>query len=215
MSFLYKLNQNIQDLSALYLEFGEFEDVQVSYNRIARNWVRSVAGNFTTREFFFNRSLIQNQMELTLGEELEKAYGQVEQLQLLDIDLPDRFEAARERQAQAVEEIRAAEGQAGIDQQEAADNVRAAAAALQVLVLEALSEASEIDANAEAQVASLQARYEAEGESLSRLASSLGLTTNQLLSYVWMTKIQKAQDNGEMLINVDQPDLFEAFGYRR
>lgn len=205
VSFNFKIQQNIAAISALYLDFGEMGEVQAIYNRIARNWIRSVAAEYTAFQFFFNRSIIQVDMEETLHVELTKAHASVEQLQLLDIDLPDAFEAARERQSAAFEEIRAAESRASVDRQEAEDSVAAAERALQVLLLEAESTAVEILNSANATAAALESRYRAEQESLKSLADRLGFSQAQLLAFVWNEALNEAQTSKAATINLNTP----------
>lgn len=206
VSFNFKLIAEIDKVSRLYLEFGEMDEVRTAYNRIARNWVRVVAARYTAREFFFNRTQIQGDMLITLDEQLQEAYGQVDSLQFLQLALPTRVEDAQNRQVTAQQEVDEANNERDVAIIEARTTVLRAAEEAKVIVLEAQATAREIEANTEASIEALRQRYRAEASSYKNLAASLNLDPDQLLSYIWMDAVGQGAGDGSV-INVPPPSV--------
>jgi hypothetical protein len=51
-AFNYRLKLNLDDIQRLYLLYGEMSDVELLYQRIARNVVRTVASKYEAATFF-------------------------------------------------------------------------------------------------------------------------------------------------------------------
>lgn len=186
ISFNYKLQISIGELSQLYLSFGEMDDVQIAYNRIARNWVRVVSAQYTAREFFFNRSQIQSDMQRTLDDQLRLAHGQVDNLQFLRLQLPPTVEDAQNRQVTAQEEVDEARNNRDVASIEATTRVTRAKEEASVIVLSAEAAAQQVQFETDAKVDAARRRYAAESESYDLLAKNLGLSPDELLAYIWL-----------------------------
>jgi regulator of protease activity HflC (stomatin/prohibitin superfamily) len=199
VAFNYRLRPTISEITSLYLSFGEMDQVTHVYNRIARNWVRVVSSEFTAFEFFFNRTTIQARMQEALDVELERAHGDVENLQLLDIDLPARFEEARVRQETAVQEIANSENDRDVARIDSQTEVNRATEEAKVIVLQASARARAVELETEANLEALQARFEAEAQAYGALGSALELTSNELLSYMWLESLASTNADNTIL----------------
>merc|ERR1711871_149426 len=103
-SFQYKLKLDGKDLVQLYKNFGkpkEDENVRPyedAFMRFAGDSIRNVAANFTSFQFFSNRTLISSQMESAINETISGVLGvHCKSFQLLSVDLPDEFDSALQR----------------------------------------------------------------------------------------------------------------------
>jgi hypothetical protein len=120
---------------------------------VAKNWIRTVAANYTAFDFFFNRyrcvvgwnlgvvlftarfrdrSTIQSEFQTILNEKLDVLHANVDSLQLLDAELPASFNEARTAQAAAFQDISVAASQATVARDRAAANAAVALQAAQV-----------------------------------------------------------------------------------
>lgn len=202
LAFNFRLVTSITDLTAVYLDFGEMGPTTTAYKRIARNWVRAVAANFTAFEFFFNRTEFQSRLQIVLNSRLREAHASVDSLQLLGVHMPDRFDNARIEQETAVQGIAQAAEQKLVAKINADTSVAKARQEAQVIVFEAESRAAELRLNADAQVESLRARYLAEREGYANLATTLGLNVDQLLAYIWLDAMQEGTADATVKVNV-------------
>lgn len=209
VSFNFKLIATVGELSELYLNFGEMPEVVTAYNRIARNWVRVVASRYTAFEFFFNRTQIQEDMQATLNDELIKAHGTVESLQLLNLNMPAAFDDARTRQETAVQEIEQRQSERTVANIQAETLIRRVAKEAEVIVLNAEAQAESLKLEAAAQVEAVRAQFAAERESYQLLAKELNLTPTQLLSYIWLDAVKNGMDNS--LVKLDMPTTIKNF----
>eukprot|EP00500_Bicosoecida_sp_ms1_P014128 CAMPEP_0203821270 /NCGR_PEP_ID=MMETSP0115-20131106/42651_1 /ASSEMBLY_ACC=CAM_ASM_000227 /TAXON_ID=33651 /ORGANISM="Bicosoecid sp, Strain ms1" /LENGTH=312 /DNA_ID=CAMNT_0050730291 /DNA_START=47 /DNA_END=985 /DNA_ORIENTATION=- len=196
VSFNYRLIATIAEMSALYLDFGEMEEVEIAYDRIARNWVRVVAARYTALQFFDIREEIQSDMQGTLDEQLRLAHGTVDNLQFLQMRLPPAVEDRQTEQNTAKEEAVQAANDLEVALIDAASQVNAARRQAQVIVLDAQAQAQQTAFEAEASIDGATARFVAEQESYKGLMDSLDLTPKELLAYVTLDAIQEGAGKG-------------------
>jgi regulator of protease activity HflC (stomatin/prohibitin superfamily) len=209
-SFNYQLKQTYEDISGLYLNFGDADSVDVLYQRIAKNVVRTVAGNFPASQFFINKENIRLAMFAALKTDLSAQSGNLQAFNLLDVTVPKALQAAISAQQNAQQDVIKAQNElltAGIN---AESRVRSNASVAQLIVSGAVVSAQQLQQAVIASIESLQARYEAESTSYKALQTSLGLTPQQLLSYVWLDAQNDANNKGNTIssiVRVDGPAI--------
>lgn len=92
LSFQYQLSIDKDDLLTLYRNWGE--SYEKSFLLAARNTLRDVMAEFNALQVFYERSNIEAGMRLGLKEKLSQYKVNLISFQLLDIDLPAKFEQA-------------------------------------------------------------------------------------------------------------------------
>lgn len=186
-SFNYRFKQTGDDLVALYINYGTADDVDALYQRISKNVVRTVCSEFMASDFFSSsRGNIQSAMQVQLNVDLAEAAGQIESFQLLDVAIPTAFNDARTRQQSAVQEVTRAQNDLVVATINSQTNVLVATQAANLIISQAEVNAQTAQLKTAADVASLRARYAAERASFGNIAVKLGLTTDELLSFVWL-----------------------------
>jgi regulator of protease activity HflC (stomatin/prohibitin superfamily) len=196
ISFQYRLRE--ADVLQLYSEYGlDYEHAMV---KIARGVLRDVAGGYDALEFFYNRSLISNDMTQSLKSKENILFIQFGEFQLRNIDLPDEFEAAIEAVEVAKQEIKIAEYQQ-----------QAAVIRAQTLIIEAQAQMNITIIEAQAAAQALNITITAEGEALFNLAQTLGLNQTELLIYLWINALEELDDT-YLIIGMDTPTILDLPG---
>lgn len=209
-SFNYLLRQNYEDLSGLYINFGAASDVDVLYQRIAKNVVRTIAGNYPASAFFISKEVIRLAMFAALKTDLATQSGNLQAFNLLDVSVPKALSAAISAQQNAQQDVIKAQNDlqtAGINAQ---SRVNANASIANLIKSGATVTAQQLQQAVTAQIESLQARYAAEAVSYKTLKNALGLDAGQLLSYIWLDAQNDANNKGstiQTIIKVDGPQI--------
>lgn len=202
-AFNYRLTTSPQTLAQLYIDYGEMDAVALAYHRTARNVVRSVASRYSAFYFFFDRASIQLDLQGSTNAALASLGASVEQFQLLDVTFPAEFNDARTRQENAVQQIAQATNERAVAVINAQTRVERAAREAALILSNATAEAEASKLRNQAAVATLIARYTAERESYRALKSSLGLSSQELLTYIWLEA--QAEGQSSQTLNVQTP----------
>jgi len=89
-SFQYQLNK--KQLHNMYLLCQQ--DYEMVFARIARNAILEEAGNYLASAYWLNRTAVGDKMKDNLENRLQGIYANLSGFMLLNIDLPDSYEAA-------------------------------------------------------------------------------------------------------------------------
>lgn len=172
----------------------------------ARTTLRDIAGEYLAVEFFYNRSLIGDNMWLALEEAVQPYYVDVVFFQLREIDLPDQFEDALRNVQIARQEFEIAqyEQQAALVRAQTEIYLAEADATMKIITAEADAEAFLIDINAKAEAINIT--LTAQKEALYGLAQGLGLNSTELLAYLWIQAILE-HDSSWLIVGSNTPDL--------
>jgi hypothetical protein len=92
LSFQYQLSIDKDDLLTLYRAWGE--NYEKAFLLSARNTLRDVMAEFNALQVFYERSSIEASMRQGLRDRLQTFKASLQSFQLLDIDLPAKFEQA-------------------------------------------------------------------------------------------------------------------------
>jgi regulator of protease activity HflC (stomatin/prohibitin superfamily) len=204
LAFHYRLQKD--DILNLYGTFGlDYEDRFVGQ---ARTTLRDVVSFYSAIEFFNNRTVIAETMEIYLNSDLQKMYVDIVFFQMREIDLPDEFEEAL-KQVQIAQQ----QYQIALYEQEAAV-VRA-----QTAIIEAQAQANitvlKAEADAEAYIISMEAQAQAVNITLTAeklayyaMGQQLNLTSSELLALLWVMAVRD-HDSSLLIIGADTPILIE------
>lgn len=91
-SFQYQLSIDKDDLIQLYSDWGE--NYETAFLLAARNVLRDIMGEFWALQVFYERSTIESALRIGLTEKLREYKVILQSFQLLDIDLPQKFNQA-------------------------------------------------------------------------------------------------------------------------
>ena len=211
ISFSYRITSNIANLVSLYLNFGELNEVQDLYIRIAKSAVRDAAATFSAFAFITNRTAVATEMETRLNAGIEGFQGSSQTFQLLNFTFPAGLEASINRQAQAQEDAQQALENLARAEVDAAGVVTRAPDQAELVLQAARADATEIVQNNEAAVFQITNVTQAEGESYALLAEGLGLEDSQLLSFMWLDTLTAAQAaNRTMQVVLNTPPIVSA-----
>jgi len=104
-AFNYRIRTTAEELAYLYINFGDIDNIDLAYQRTARNVVRVIASRYPAFSFFFDRASIQADLLSKMSTELSTLGANVESLQLLDVSFPTAFNDARTRQESAAQQV--------------------------------------------------------------------------------------------------------------
>jgi len=161
VSLNYKVGNNLVKVLGIFDHFGFHFDGFIS--RLATNVIRDTSSNFSAFAYSVNRSLVGNTMERDLRAEMDEIGFVLESLQLLNIQFPTNFSNALSKtlmiQQQVVQAQRDMEAvKVSLKGEEDKSNITA-----EGIRAEALTEATTIERNAEADGESLCQTLEKEG----------------------------------------------------
>lgn len=199
VSFNFRLGLSVTELTTLYYNHGEFEEVSALYNRIARNVVRTVSSEFDAFSFFFNRTLVEARMNVDLSSQLDEVNGILDSLQLLDVRLPTRFSDARVRQLNAVQEKEAAANEKRVAEISAATRINQTNIEVNSILINAEKDAEQTIIASRADINKLVQRLRAESSGFEQIKSQLGLDADRMLGYVYVDALQEARRAGKSI----------------
>lgn len=166
--------------------------------------MRVVAARYTALEFFDIREEIQSDMQTTLDQQLRLAHGTVDNLQFLQMRLPPDVEDRQTEQNTAKEEAVQAANDLDVSKIDAASQVNAARRQADVIVLDALAEAQQLELEADAFIEGVTAQFDAERAAYLNLATELDLSPDELLEYIMLDAIQSGA-SGSAVWSLDSP----------
>ncbi len=204
LAFHYRLQKD--DILNLYGKFGlDYEDRFVGQ---ARTTLRDVVSFYSAIEFFTNRTIIAESMEIDLNNDLQDMYVDIVFFQMREIDLPDEFEEALKQVqiAQQQYQIALYEQEAAIVRAETAIIEAQAQANITVLSAEADAEAFVI--SMEAQAKAINLTLTAEKLAYYAMGQQLNLTSSELLALLWVMAVRD-HDSSLLIIGADTPILIE------
>ncbi|PWI46931.1 hypothetical protein CEE45_14430 [Candidatus Heimdallarchaeota archaeon B3_Heim] len=204
LAFHYRLQKD--DILLLYGTFGlDYEDRFVGQ---ARTTLRDVVSFYPAIEFFTNRTVISETMEIFLETDLQNMFVNVVFFQMREIDLPDEFEEALKQVqiAQQQYQIALYEQEAAIVRAQTAIIEAQAQANITVLSAEATAETYII--SMEAQAIAVNITLSAEKLAYYAMGQQLNLTSSELLALLWIMAIRD-HDSSLLIIGADTPILIE------
>ncbi|CEL96652.1 unnamed protein product [Vitrella brassicaformis CCMP3155] len=186
ITYQYQLKDVLPEVLALYYDFGEnYEGI---YARVSRDVLRDVASQYDAYDIFLNRTFVQQEMTRQLGASLDKHHARVNQLQLLSVTLPEKFDAALDETEQA----RLLAIQADFDKkdaQQAAENTR-----------------NRADEDARTELNKKEGQISAEITSYTTLKDNVDLTSRGLMTYIWLQNLGTTEGS-TVIFNSKPPDL--------
>lgn len=213
IGFNYQIRNSYEDILSLYLNYGSADNVDVLYQRIAKNVVRTVAANYPAASFFVSQETIRDAMSRQLATELDSRRATLSGFNFLGaIGVPAALSSAITRQQSAQQDKTKAEQDLQTTRINAAARVDANRTAATLIVTGAINNASQTVQRVDAQIASLAARYSAERTSYQALKAALNMTVPELLAYVWLDAQAEAnvKGAGSTVMAIKRPSALSA-----
>ena len=90
LSFQYQLKVTLDNIVELYYKWGP-DGYEGAFTRIARSVVRDAVAEFVAIDMFKNRTSVEDSMRAKLTEMLTSLQANLQNFQLFEIKLPDKF----------------------------------------------------------------------------------------------------------------------------
>jgi len=161
VSLNYKIQKEFKKVLAIYDHFGA--NCQSFISRLAMNIIRDASANFTAFAYSVNRSQVSVEMETAIRDDMAEIGFDLESVQLLNIQFPTNFSTTLsntlmlQQQVTQAEKDKAAE-LVSLEGEYSKSNITADG-----LISDAMSEATSIKENADADAESLLFTLEKEG----------------------------------------------------
>lgn len=199
---LYNLVTDRDSLGALYLAFKE--EYQPVFEAVTRGIIRDVASEYTAFEFWRARDEITRTMKERTKIRLRDLHCDVSTFLLNNFQLPSRFQQAiteTDAQKQEMDKVEF-EAQTAITETNA--KVRKADNDVQIIGLDANATIQDVNFQATAEKFRLNATVGAEIDAYKNIKSTLQLSNEQLISFVWMDSF-KSSTSSSKYVSIPAP----------
>lgn len=186
ISFEYQYLKS--DLVMLYMKFAENPHDPIS--KIAREAVRVATSRFTATSFFTARNNISLSMYEELRAALLEVHCHLNSFQLLNIQLPAKFDLAIQQTEITRQNIETARQQQARALIEADTQVEAAKQQALVIKTRAEAEANATRTQGMAEANSIVVRARNLVDGLLALSNNMTMSSNELLAYYWVQALQ-------------------------
>jgi hypothetical protein len=217
IAFQYNLAEDVDSLAELYYLWGMPPDCFDAFKMIARSSLRDVAARYDAYDFFANRTLVEEEMAIALGPEIEKIGGLLDTLQLLDVFVDKEFEAA----LQETEVVRQSIVRAYFQQQDqevvAAARVGRVTEEAEVIMNTKAASAQVRENDISLHRKTMEATMEAELNAFVDLKDRTGHDTHggmvgrELLNYIWTHGVQETETHDNSVVQLASPSDVRCF----
>jgi len=211
LSFQYRLLPD-----GLYWLYHSFEnnvgDYEALYKTVGMHMITELATKFTAYQFFNEKQKIAEVMRVALNEYFSKnLYASVESLQIQEDDLPEAFTTTILTAATSKQNITKMQKTLDAKIVEFQTARQIAEAQANVTIQKAIGDQHRIMQNGKADAAIIEAYVTAELEAYAKIHKGLGVSGDELISYIWYDTLggggvssdsHEAQDI-EMLVGVN------------
>ena len=194
-SFQYTIDQELSKVTKLYNEFGtEYEEVFTSFSRSS---IRDVVSTFLAYELVSDREVVASNLESTLKDHLETFGVSVVGYQVLSIRWSEVIDNAIMDAVTELENVKTAYAEKNISQIEAFTSVEEAKVLSEEMVILANQTANVLVATKTAEAEIITVEGLAAAEAFKAVQGNItlggGMTTDQLLRYVYLESMMKPE----------------------
>ncbi len=201
ISFQYRLM--FERLHDMYMKYGKNYEKIFIYSAV--DVLTDMTTKFTAYKFFYDRQLIGDSMRSQLALTFNTTcFAVVESLQLRTVDLPNEFEASIQETEVKKQDIEKAKAEEVKTQVECETRVKEAQFQMNVTINRAMGEVMTIQQNNLAEVQNTLVTQRQQTEAYYQLKAHLGLTNEQLLSYVKAKVIKDYPSSSNMIISLSK-----------
>jgi regulator of protease activity HflC (stomatin/prohibitin superfamily) len=165
---------------------------------------------FNALQVFYERSSIESAMRLGLKEKLEQYKVSLISFQLLDIDLPAKFEQALIDTENLNLNVTTVTYQREQEVGKSQGRINKAKQDAEVIINNANAYASRVIGEGLSKAGSIKAKMNQQGTNLKNIENTLGLSQQQLAAYYFYEALEPGK-YGELRINMGMPKSLECF----
>jgi len=163
VSLNYKIVKDQKKILALYDHFADEYDGYIS--RLAMNIVRDASAMFKAFDYSFNRSAVSNEMERMISDDMAEIGFTLESVQLLNIEFPSGFTYTMSQTLVLQQQVNQAKAEKAAELVSLEGELAKASITAAGMISDAMSQATNIEQNAEADASALKFALEQEGAS--------------------------------------------------
>jgi hypothetical protein len=201
LSFQYTLTNNGTELVALYLRW--LNNFNLAFSKISRNVVREVASEYDAFAFFFNRSVVVDDITTTLAAKFAVIGALVNNVQMLELTLPGDFFNS----IQQTEIVRTKIAEASAVQLKALIESETSLLAAKIdadsLLVASYAKANSTLIQKQQEALTKKAEIESERIAIISLKSTLNLTNADLLNYLLVDAMKTTA--AKITLSVEKP----------
>jgi len=190
-SYQWQLDKDIDSIFGLWSKFGdEISAYQTAFDKVSSETVRNVASEYSSIQFFFNRSEITTAMGVAMTTSLETLGATVPSFQLLNFDLPQAFSDA----LTSTQNVRSTITRVQTQQQQtviqASQMVATAQQDASIVVVKAQAAAQSYVLQKQAQRNATLITFEASRDSYENLKTQLNMSSDEVLALIWLDALE-------------------------
>lgn len=163
VSLNYKIVKDQKKILALYDHFADKYDGYIS--RLAMNTVRDASAMFKAFDYSFNRSAVSNEMERMITDDMAEIGFTLESVQLLNIEFPSGFTNTMSQTLVLQQQVNQAKAEKAAELVSLEGELQKASITADGMISDAMSQATNIEQNAQADASALKFALEQEGVS--------------------------------------------------
>jgi len=167
VSVNFKIEKDFKKVLSIYDHFGTNYSGFIS--RLAMNIIRDASARFSAFAYSLNRSQVSLEMERDIRDDMSEIGFSLESVQLLNIQFPSNFSAALSNTLMLQQQVTQAEREKEAEQVSLEGDFSKSNITAKGIISDALSQATSIKQNADAESESLQATLHSEGISHRRM----------------------------------------------
>jgi len=203
-SYQWQLNNDITSIFNLWSKFSDdMTSYQTAFDKVASETVRNVAAQYSSIQFFFNRSEITTTMGSQMGSALDTLGATVPSFQLLNFELPQAFSDA----LTSTQNVRSMVTRVLTQQQQAAIQASQSVATAQqdasIVIVNAQAQAQSYLLQKQAERNATLLTFDAARQSYGNLKALLNLSSDELLAIIWLDALEAG--NAAQVVGVPAP----------
>jgi len=181
---LFELVKDVNSLASLHLMFPD--GYTTPYVEIARSVIRDVASGFTASEFWAYRDNVTNAMQDALSIKFADVFAKLNNFLLTDFELPLVFQTALTATETALQEQARVQFEISSTVTETETLVLSSVKTAEIIALSANASATALLLDFAAETIRVEANVAAAVSSYASLQTELGLSDQELITYVWL-----------------------------
>jgi len=211
VSLNYKIEENKEKILAIYDHFGINYDGFLS--RLAMNIIRDAAATFVAFEFSTNRSQVSLKMESDIRDDMESIGLRLESVQLLNINFPRNYSNTLQNTLMLQQQVTQAERDKAAEIVSLEGELSKANITAEGIISDAMSQATTIRNNADADAEALNAALDLEGsahmEMIKLFYDQVGdyeKARKLFVQWYWMNMVSSSQAAKQIAVGIP-PDF--------
>lgn len=191
----YQFKANPKELFTLVEQFKDFDGYKKVLKASGNAAIHDSCATFSTEMFQTKRGLFQEQLREKMREYCNSLHCQLNDLQVINVERPSRYESSVRDKEAAKEDIKVALNERPRQILKAETELEKAKKEGEILLNEADTRVTIININAQNEAAALTFRYAKDLEVYKNVKDKQGLTNEALISYIGIQALGKSKND--------------------